>query len=153
MKTIVLGVGNPILQDDGVGIHVIEEIRKRELKDSDISFDIAFTGGLNLLDMMRGYEKVILVDAITREQSAPGEVKRFSVHSAASLHSTNPHDVSLAEALSLAHNLGETSLPKEIILIGIVVRHSYDFGEKLSAEVQRAVPTAVRMVLSELNHT
>jgi Ni,Fe-hydrogenase maturation factor len=61
--------------------------------------------------------------------------------------------VSLAEALSLAYNLGETSLPKEIILIGIVVRQSYDFGEKLSAEVQRAVPTAVRMVLSELQHT
>jgi hydrogenase maturation protease len=153
MKTIVLGVGNPILQDDGVGIHVIEEMRKRKLKDSDVSFDTAFTGGLNLLDMIRGYEKVILVDAITQEQSAPGEVKRFSVNSATSLHSTNPHDVSLAEALSLAHNLGETSLPKEIILIGIVVRRSYDFGEKLSAEVQRAVPTAVRMVLSELNHT
>jgi hypothetical protein len=60
MKTIVLGVGNPILQDDGVGIHVVEEIRKKKLKNSDVSFDTAFTGGLNLLDMIRGYEKVIL---------------------------------------------------------------------------------------------
>jgi hydrogenase maturation protease len=153
MKTIVLGIGNPILQDDGVGIHVIEEIRKRKLIVSDVSFDTAFTGGLNLLDMIRGYDKVILVDAITQEQSTPGEVKRFSVHSAASLHSGNPHDVSLAEALTLAHDLGETSLPKEIILIGIVVRHTYDFGEILSTEVQRAVPTAVRMILSELKHT
>jgi len=153
MKTIVLGVGNPILQDDGVGIHVIEEARKRKINKPDVSFDTAFTGGLNLLDMIRGYDKVILVDAITHEQRSPGEVIRISVNSATSLHSTNPHDVSLAEALSLAHNLGETSLPKEIILIGIVVRHCYDFGETLSTEVQRAVPTAVRMILSELNTT
>lgn len=153
MKTIVLGVGNPILRDDGVGIHVIEEIKKRRLNDSDVSFDTAFTGGLNLLDMISGYEKVILVDAITEQHSKPGEVKRFSVRSATSLHSSNPHDVSLAEALTLAKDLGDTSLPKEIILIGIVVRRTHDFGEKLSTEVQRAVPTAVRMVLSELRHT
>jgi hydrogenase maturation protease len=153
MKTIVLGIGNPILQDDGVGIHVINEIRKRYLNDSDVSFDAAFTGGLNLLDMIRGYEKVILVDAITEQKSTPGEVKRFSIHEATSLHSNNPHDVSLAEALALAKDLGDTSLPKEIILIGIVVRRTYDFGEQLSTEVQRAVPTAVRMVLSELRQT
>jgi hydrogenase maturation protease len=153
MKTIVLGVGNPILQDDGVGIHVIEEIRKRSLSDSDVSFETAFTGGLNLLDMIRGYDKVILIDAIAEQKSTPGEVKRLSVQSASSLHSSNPHDVSLAEALTLAKDLGDTSLPKEIILIGIVVRRTYDFGEKLSTDVQRAVPTAVRMVLSELKHT
>ena len=153
MKTIVLGVGNPILRDDGIGIHVIEALREKLLDDSDISLDTAYTGGLNLLDMIRGYEKVILVDAITEQKSTLGKVKRFTVHSAASVHSGNPHDVSLAEALTLAKDLGDTSLPKEIILIGIVVRRTHDFGEKLSTEVQRAVPTAVRMVLSELRHT
>jgi hydrogenase maturation protease len=153
MKTMVLGVGNPILQDDGVGIHVIEEIRKKRISDSDVSFETAFTGGLNLLDMIRGYDKVILVDAIAEQNSTPGEVKRFSIQSAASLHSSNPHDVSLAEALTLAKELGDTALPEEIILIGIIIRRTHDFGENLSADVQRAVPTAVRMVLSELNLT
>lgn len=153
MKTMVLGVGNPILRDDGIGIHVIEALRKEHLDDSDISLDTAFTGGLNLLDMIRGYEKVILVDAIAEQKSTPGEVKRFALQSASSVHSGNPHDVSLAEALALAKDLGDTSLPKEIILIGIVIRMTHDFGEKLSTEVQRAVPAAVRMVLSELKHT
>jgi len=153
MKTIVLGVGNPILQDDGVGLHVIEAVRKKHLADPDVSIDTACTGGLNLLDMIRGYEKVILVDAVTREHDSPGAVKRFIMQDAASLHSSNPHDVSLAEALSLAKELGETQLPKEIIIIGIVVRRALDFGDQLSKEVKRAVPTAVRMVLSELKHT
>jgi len=153
MKTILLGIGNPILSDDGVGLHVIEAVRKKHRNNPDISIDTAYTGGLNLLDMIRGYEKVILVDAITQEHGPPGEVKRFTVHDATSLHSGNPHDVSLAEALRLARDLGETQLPKEIVVIGIIVRQTLDFGEHLSTEVKRAVPTAVRMVLSELKHT
>ncbi|HVP99977.1 MAG TPA: hydrogenase maturation protease [Candidatus Thermoplasmatota archaeon] len=153
MKTIVLGVGNPILRDDGVGIHVIDELRKRDLTKSSVTLDTAFTGGLNILDMIRGYDKVIMVDAITEEQGTPGEVKRFLIRNATSLHSANPHDVSLAEAITLANNLGETGLPKEIILVGIVIRPSYDFGENLSAKVRSAIPTAVQVVLSELQLT
>ncbi len=68
MKTIVLGVGNPILQDDGVGIHVINELRAH-LKDSRVTLDIAYTGGMNLLDMIRGFDKVILVDAVKQEEA------------------------------------------------------------------------------------
>jgi hydrogenase maturation protease len=152
MKTIVLGVGNPILQDDGVGIHVINELRKH-LNDSKVILDIAYTGGLNLLDMIRGFDKVILVDAVKQEGSKTGEVKRFSLTEAPAVHSCNPHDVSLSEALLLAKQLGETHLPQEIVVIGIVVKNTVDFGEHLSREVASAVPTAVSLVISELKNT
>jgi hydrogenase maturation protease len=152
MKTIVLGVGNPILQDDGVGIHVINELRQ-QLNNSTIVLDTAYTGGMNLLDMIRGYDRVILVDAIKEQQSKTGDVKRFSLPESPSLHSSNPHDVSLSEALLLAKNLGEQHLPKKIIVIGIVVQNTLDFGESLSKEVAAAVPTAVQMVLKELKNT
>jgi hydrogenase maturation protease len=152
MKTIVLGVGNPILQDDGVGIHVINELRKH-LNDSRVILDIAYTGGLNLLDMIRGFDKVILVDAVKQEGSKTGEVKRFSLTEAPAVHSCNPHDVSLSEALLLAKQLGETHLPQEIVVIGIVVKNTVDFGEHLSREVASAIPTAVNLVISELKNT
>jgi hydrogenase maturation protease len=152
MKTIVLGVGNPILQDDGVGIHVINELREH-LKDSRVILDIAYTGGMNLLDMIRGFDKVILVDAVKQEDSKTGEVKRFSLTEASSVHSCNPHDVSLSEALLLAKQLGEEHLPQEIVVIGIVVKNTIDFGEQLSREVASAVPTAVALVLTELKNT
>jgi hydrogenase maturation protease len=151
MKTIVLGVGNPILQDDGVGLQVVEEVRQR-VSDPSVVVDTAFTGGLNLLDLMRGYEKVILVDAVKQENSTIGEVKRFVLDEVSTVHSCNPHDVSLSEALLLAEQLGERCLPKEIVVIGIVVENTCDFGEHLSREVMRAVPTAVQMVLSELEN-
>jgi hydrogenase maturation protease len=152
MKTIVLGVGNPILQDDGVGIHVINELRKH-LNESRVTLDIAYTGGLNLLDMIRGFDKVILVDAVKQEGSRTGEVKRFSLTEAHTVHSCNPHDVSLSEALLLAKQLGEKHLPQEIIVIGIVVKNTVDFGEHLSREVASAVPTAMNLVLNELKNT
>jgi hydrogenase maturation protease len=152
MKTIVLGVGNPILQDDGVGVHVIQKVQQ-SLHDPNVVVDTAFTGGLNLLDLMKGYDKVILVDAVRQETGKTGEVKRFSLDDASVVHSGNPHDVSLSEALLLAQNLGEENLPREIIIIGIVVNSALEFGEDLSAEVKNAIPTAVQMILSEVKNT
>jgi len=152
MKTIVLGVGNPILQDDGVGLHVIEALRQR-LTNPLVTVETASTGGMNLLDMIRGYEKVILIDAVKQNDSKPGEVKRFLLSDFHSVHSCNPHDVSLSEALHLAAQLGEKHLPLQIILIGITVKNTYEFGEQLSNEVSSAIPTAVSLVLEELNNT
>jgi hydrogenase maturation protease len=152
MKTLVLGIGNPILQDDGVGIHIINELRPH-LKNSKVTMDIAYTGGMNLLDIIRGFDKVILVDAIKQENSKTGEVKRFTLTEAPAVHSSNPHDLSLSEALHLAKQLGEKQLPKEIIVIGIVVKNTLDFGEHLSNEVSSAIPNAVTMILTELHNT
>jgi len=152
MKTIVLGVGNPILQDDGVGLHVIEALRQR-LNNPLVTIETASTGGMNLLDMICGYEKVILIDAVKQNDSEPGEVKRFLLSDFHSVHSCNPHDVSLSEALHLAEQLGEKHLPLQIILIGITVKNTYEFGEHLSSEVSAAVPTAVSLVLEELKNT
>jgi hydrogenase maturation protease len=152
MKTIVLGVGNPILQDDGVGLHVIEALRQR-LTNPLVTIETASTGGMNLLDMIRGFEKVILIDAVKQNDSEPGEVKRFLLSDFHSVHSCNPHDVSLSEALHVAAQLGEKHLPLQIILIGITVKNTYEFGEQLSSEVSSAIPTAVNMVLEELNNT
>lgn len=152
MKTIVLGVGNPILQDDGVGLHVIEALRQR-LTNPLVTVETASTGGMNLLDMIRGYEKVILIDAVKQNDCKPGEVKRFLLSDFHSVHSCNPHDVSLSEALHVAEQLGEKHLPLKIILIGITVKNTYEFGEHLSNEVSSAIPTAVNLVLEELNNT
>jgi hydrogenase maturation protease len=152
MKTIVLGVGNPILQDDGVGLHVIDALR-RQIRNPMITVETASTSGMNLLDIIRGYEKVILVDAVKQKDSLPGEVKRFLLSDFRTIHSCNPHDVSLSEALDLAHQLGDEHLPSQIILIGITVKNIYEFGDRLSSEVALAVPTAVSMVLEELKNT
>jgi hydrogenase maturation protease len=151
MKTIVLGIGNPILRDDGAGIHVAHQL-KHYITDQKVTVDEAYTGGMNLLDMMIGYDKAILIDTVNIADAKNGEVKRLTLHdSRNTCHSCNPHDVSLQEALRLAEKLGEKNIPKEIIVIGIVVKELQTrFGEQLSKNIQAAVPKAVEMTLLEL---
>lgn len=152
MKTVVLGIGNPILCDDGVGIHVSRQLRK-QINDPDVTIDEAYTGGMNLLDLMLGYDKAILIDTINIPHGRTGDVKKFSLCDASSSHSYNPHDVSLQEALSLAQKLGEHRIPCDIVIIGIVVKHmSLRFGEHLSKQIAGAVPKAVNMTLGELKN-
>jgi hydrogenase maturation protease len=150
MKTIVLGVGNPILRDDGVGIHAAN-LLKQFVNDPNITIDEATTGGMNLLDLIVGYDKAILIDAVNIRDAKVGEVKRFLLSDLSSIHSDNPHDVSLQEALKLAEKLGEKNIPSEIVIIGIVLKEiPYIFGEKLSPKIAAALPKAVEMTLNEI---
>jgi len=150
MKTIVLGVGNQILGDDGVGIHVTNELKKR-VNDPNIVIDDAVTGGMNLLELLLGYDKAIIVDAVKTNEGETGEVKRIPLNNFSTMHSCNPHDVSLIEAIEVAKKMGEERIPKEIIVIGIMMKEiPCEFGEKLSNEIAAAVPKAVDMTLNEI---
>ena len=150
MKTIVLGVGNPILRDDGVGIHVAEQL-KQHFQNPNVTIDEALTGGMNLLDLILGFDRAILVDAVNVKNAQPGEVRRLYPSDLSSVHSNNPHDASLLEALKLAEILGEERIPREIIIIGIVLKENpLLFGEKLSKRIAAAIPIAVQMTLNEI---
>jgi len=150
MKTIVLGVGNPILKDDGAGIHVVRQLKKY-VNNPNVTLDEAMTGGMNLLDMIIGYEKAILIDTVKMKGAKTGEVRRFSLRDFPSVHSSNPHDVDLLEAIKLAEKLGENRIPKEIVIVGISVNETqHVFGEQLSERMAKAVPKAVETVISEL---
>ena len=150
MKTIVVGVGNPILGDDGVGIHVANQLKKT-IVDSDIKIDEATTGGMNLLDIIKGYDKAVIVDAVKSNNGEHGKVKRILISGFNTMHSCNPHDVSLMEAIEMAKKLGERQIPKEIVVIGIMMKNTpCEFSEKLSNEIANAVPKAVEMILNEI---
>jgi len=150
MKTIILGIGNLILGDDGVGVHVANEV-KTHIDSPNITVDEAITGGMNLLDLLLGYDKAIIIDAVKSKDSKKGEVKRIKLSDFTTMHSCNPHDVSLIEAIEMAKKLGEDRIPKEIIIIGIMMEEiPCEFGEELSEKIVAAVPKAVKMTLNEI---
>ena len=150
MKTIVLGVGNQILGDDGVGIHVTN-VLKKQIKNPNITIDEAITGGMNLLELLLGFDKAIIIDAVKTDKGENGEVKRIPLDNFSTMHSCNPHDVSLIEAIEVARKMGENRIPKEIIVIGIMMKQiPCEFGEKLSENIATAVPKAVEMTLNEI---
>ena len=150
-KTIVIGIGNPILQDDGVGIHVADELKKRINDRPDVTIDSAFTGGMNLLDMMIDHDRAILIDAVKLRDKKPGDVDMFELGELSAFHTSNPHDVSLPQAIEMAKRLGEKRIPDDIKLVGINLGElPYEFGENLSVEIKKAVPKAVKLVEEEV---
>lgn len=153
MKTIILGVGNLILGDDGVGIHVVNELKKQiQSPNPNLTIDEAITGGMNLLELILGYDKAIIVDAVRTKNGKNGEVKRIPLNDFSTVHSCNPHDVSLIEAVEMAKKMGENQIPKEIIIIGVMMKEiPCEFGENLSEKIAAAVPKAVNMTLNESN--
>jgi hydrogenase maturation protease len=152
MKTIILGVGNQILGDDGVGVHIANEVKKK-IKDPNVTIDEAITGGMNLLDLLLGYDKAILIDAVKSENGEHGVVKKIDISEFNTMHSCNPHDVSLIEAIEMAKKLGEERIPKKITIIGVMLKEiPCEFNEQLSDEIAAVVPKAVELTINEINN-
>ena len=151
MRTIIIGVGNPILQNDSTGLHVAKELQQH-ITDPNIVIDTAYTSGFNLLEMMTGYDKAILIDAIQQSGAKTGEVKRFNLSDLPVIHSSIPHDMSLPEAFQLAKTLGNTNLPQEIVVFGVVSNTMPIFDENVEQKVSHVIPSVVQMVLSEVRH-
>jgi hydrogenase maturation protease len=149
MKTLVLGLGNPILTDDGVGIEVVRALKPR-VDDPQVTLHESSLGGLNLLDILVGYDRAIIVDAIQTRDGTTGAVYHLqSDDFEPCLHVSCAHDVDFATALELGRKIGLT-LPRDITIVAVEVQDVTTFGEECTPVVQVAINTAVDMVLQEL---
>ena len=150
MKTIIVGLGNPILSDDGIGIRVAQAVRQR-IGDAGVEFLEASLGGLRLAEQLTGYDRAILIDAIQTRDGVPGTVYRLTLEDMPSYNADGAHDASLKIALRLiAQQGGQAPDARAIAVIAIEALNLLDFGETLSPQVEAAVPEAVQAVLDTL---
>jgi hydrogenase maturation protease len=162
MKTLIIGLGNPILGDDGVGWVVAEQVQAALARPqpsiterNSVEVDCAALGGLSLMERLTGWERAILVDSIFTGAKPVGTVSQFTLRDMPDLtagHSASAHDTSLRNALKVGRSM-HINLPKEenVIFVAIEAENVYDFSQELSPAVQIAVPQAVRMVLDLLD--
>jgi hydrogenase maturation protease len=154
MKTLILGLGNPILTDDGVGVLVAQEIQKRLPAGSQIDVTEVSVGGLTLMENMIGYERVFLIDAIQTQNGVPGAIYRMTVDDLSAIsptqHSASPHDASLITSLEVGRRMG-FMLPAEIIIYAVEVENVIDFSETQTPKVAQAIPIVAKMILEELD--
>ena len=151
LKTLVLGMGNTILSDDGVGIYVVQEVEERFARE-DVDFAEASVGGMRILDVVGGYGRVIMVDAIQTKDGNPGDIYRLTPeHFRLTLHAGSSHDLSLPGALAFGRAMG-LNLPKDedFVIIAIEVEDVITFGETCTEAVHDAIPDAAEAVLAEL---
>lgn len=154
MKTLVLGLGNPILTDDGVGVLVAEEVRKNLPVDTPIDIKEVSVGGLSLMESMIGYDRVILIDAFQNANGHPGTVHKMNLQDLIDIsptqHSASPHDASLVTALEAGQRLG-FRLPKEITIFAIEVDNIEEFCDQPTPSVAAVIPHVTDSVLKEVN--
>ena len=167
--TLVLGLGNPILGDDGVGWRVVEAAQEAWQRKTDerpttndetsssivhrpssvIEFDCFSLGGLALMERLIGCDRAVLVDAIQSQGGEPGAIYRLTLDDLPTLHANSTHDASLKAALTLGRQLG-ARLPEEIVVYAIEAANVLDFSEILAPPLAASVAQAAEMVLAEL---
>ena len=159
MKTLVIGLGNPILTDDGVGVKVAYEVDEilNNLNHDGIDVKEASVGGLRLMEEMVGYDRVILIDAIMKPGGGnPGTIHRMTLDDLRKIsptqHSACAHDTSLVTALEAGSIMG-LHLPKNIVIFAIEVENVDEFNENPTCAVAEAIPIVTDAVLKELNFT
>jgi hydrogenase maturation protease len=151
MKTIVVGLGNPILGDDGVGWKVAGEVAKHLPDDAHVDVECLSAGGIGLMEHLIGYDHAILIDAFATDApiGSISVLKLSELPNYSAFHTTSAHDTSLQNALELGRAMG-APLPQDVMVVGIVSHPVFEFGEELSPPVARMVPTVVMIVLDLL---
>lgn len=146
-KPVVLGLGNPLFQDEGLGIHLVHRLMKEEISDRVKLID-GGTDALALLGIVEEAEYLLIIDAVNGDY-IPGSIKRFTGQEIPLFLSTriSPHQIGFQEVLALAGLRGR--LPENIVLLG-VQPESLDWGIELTAPVVNSIPQLTKMVYEQI---
>ena len=143
LKTLVLGLGNPILSDDSVGIKIA-----RKLKEAKPELEVIDTceAGLTILEYVAGCNKLIIIDSIKDGRGKPGELYQFSLEDfqpATAIASS--HGLDIATVLKVGRELGY-KMPESVSIYGVEIKDNTTFGEECTAEVEQKIPSIIKQI-------
>ena len=147
-RTLILGVGNLILSDDGVGIHAVKLLQESGEIDPSIPIVDGGTCGLDLLQYLEGLERLIILDA-AKPNGSPGKISRITGEKVPAYLSikTSPHEIGLPEMLFAAKL--SNIYPKEVVIF-CVEAESLETSTTLTEEVAAALPEYVERIKQEV---
>lgn len=138
VPTVVVGLGNDIASDDGVGIHVARLLEARSAGRNDVEVLALPWAGFSLLDTLRGRRRAVIVDCLVTGEHPPGTVVRLSENDfRGSVRLNSFHDISFPTVMALGRRLG-WEMPDEVAIWGIEAGDAVSFGEQLSPPVAAA---------------
>jgi len=146
MNTLILGIGNPILTDDGVGIKIA-----RKIKEGNPELEVIETSeaGIALLDLIADYDKLVIIDSIKTGQEKPGKAYKLRLEDLKpAVDSASSHGVDIATAFELGRGLGYR-MPKYISLYAVEIKDNTTFGEDCTEEVEEKIPFIISQIIEE----
>jgi hydrogenase maturation protease len=153
MKTLLLGMGNPILSDDAIGVRLARSLAPHlaHCPGLDVVEECP-VGGLDLLDVLRGYDRVIVLDALATVDRVPGRWHYFDAEALRdTVHLTNVHDTNLATSLELGRRLG-VPLPRgrDIHIFAVEIAEARTFSERMTDELEARLPSCTEGILERI---
>ncbi len=151
MKTVILGLGNTLLSDDGAGVLAARRLQELIGIADDIDVVESGWGGFRIIDLLSGYDRAIIIDAIKTGLQPVGYIHRMDgmelVHT---VRMVSFHDINFATALEFAREMG-IAMPREVTVFAIEVAETEVFSEVITPQVRRAIDECVCRVLDELS--
>ena len=145
--TLILGLGNDILTDDAVGLHVVRELRHRLADEPDIAVEETCEMGLALLDFFVGRRAVIIVDSIQTGRVASGTIHEVDTTQLKQLTGRTPHFLGVGETLALGRHLG-LPMPEHVKVFAIEVADPFTLGTEMTAAIAQAIPDVVKRLVT-----
>ena len=145
-KTVIIGIGNLILKDEGVGIHVIKKLEAIELPPGVEVID-GGTDAVELLSMFQDFERIIVIDAL-KAGGEPGTIYKATPEDIMNdcNRSLSLHEVGLLDVLGMAKQLGGHG---EVVIIGVEPKE-ITYSMELTSEIEAKIPNIIDAVLAEL---
>lgn len=145
-KTLVLGLGNELYGDDGVGIYIIQKLEKETDQNEDLFKDVQLEAcpltGLSLLEIIIGYDNLIIVDTIKRENPETGKIHVMDSSELRYIPGPSPHYVSIPQAIDIGKQIG-LHVPTDIKIVAVEAKNLYNLGEGLTPEMEKSVPKII----------
>jgi len=147
-SSVIVGLGNPILRDDAVGLAVARCVHAR-LADPQVHLLEAAVGGIQLIEMLDGYDKAVIVDAITTEGGRVGDHYLLDLEGStrSSRRTGMTHEIGLLEGLELGRDVG-MHMPDYLRVYAVEVADPFTFGTEMTDEVKAAVPIVADSIIS-----
>lgn len=145
MRNTVIGIGNLLRADDGVGIHVVRILREER---PDIEAVDMSTANIEILEYIRGRDNVVIIDAI-KTGAEPGTIHKIIPEEVGSFDFARSHSLNISGVLKLGFQLYPKEMPKKLIILAVEVQEITSFSDKLTSNVQRAIPKLLEAIKKE----
>jgi hydrogenase maturation protease len=150
-KFLVVGFGSDALSDDGLPLRLVHDLKVVESQNK-FTFETSVVGGLELIELLEGFDNAVLIDTQLTSRRKPGEIHEFTPDNfEETFHLSSQHDVTFHEALRFAKEMG-ISMPNDIRIISIEVvenkKLSFEFSEEIEEEYHSILSYLCRILKS-----
>lgn len=156
MKILVLGLGNDLFGDDGVGLEVVRHLEAMRSSTglfpgaaATVDFMACTLSGLALLDVVVGYDALVIIDTIQRPDPVTGRVRILELADIRDVPGPSPHYISVPQTLALGRSLG-LKMPQKVTIVAIEAGNLHGLGEGLSEAMRERLPDIVAASRSAL---